>query len=100
MASKFPVPKSYAITKSEEEWKAELSAGDYHVIRKKVSAGRTHVLSHRDGTIVWRGRVPALYCRHDVYSHRFKAGLCLFTALTHKNIDLTAGCWIAFSRFS
>lgn len=37
MASKFPIPESFPVTKSDEEWKAELSAEDYRVIRKKVS---------------------------------------------------------------
>lgn len=35
--SKYPAPKTYAVTKTEAEWKAELSPEDYNIIREKVS---------------------------------------------------------------
>lgn len=36
MASKFPVPESFPVQKTEQEWKAELSAEDFRVLRNKV----------------------------------------------------------------
>lgn len=38
--SKYPVPETFAVTKTEDEWKAELSAEDYRVIRNKVDTLR------------------------------------------------------------
>lgn len=34
--SKYPKPESFAVTKTQAEWRAELSSKDYYVIRNKV----------------------------------------------------------------